>query len=109
MIANCTHCNTKNDFDFKYSDIDYCRYCAATNHRPGFAPYKKIDSFKNQTDGIKQRLPQVRYTFRKKGNCSRCKRKNVLIYNTKKKLCQMCYRHDLEVRRSNGEVKQRLG
>lgn len=95
MIGPCTHCRTLNDFT---EPLDTCWKCGATNiTNQNFKIYSKVSK--------RETKPQIQYP-KPKGNCSKCKRKNMTLYSVKNKLCQNCYRVDLEQRK---ELKRRIG
>ena len=98
MIALCTHCRTLNDFTAE--PLDTCWKCGATNiTNQNFKIYSKVSK--------RETKPQIQYP-KPKGTCSRCKRKNMTLYSVKNKLCQNCYRVDLE-RRKSEKLKRRIG
>ena len=104
MIGPCTHCRTLNDFTAE--PLDTCWKCGATNiTNKNFKIYSKVSEMERVDEGIRETKPQIQYP-KPKGTCSRCKRKNMTLYSVKNKLCQNCYRVDLEQRK---ELKRRLG
>jgi hypothetical protein len=106
MIALCTHCRQSQNFNFEYQEVDYCRKCAATNFAPTFKPYNKVSE--NKVDeGIPEPKEQKQYP-KPKGTCSKCKRKHMTLYSVANKLCQNCYRVDLEQRKAE-KLKRRIG
>lgn len=106
MIALCTHCNELNDFNFEYQEMGYCRKCAATNFSPNFRPYDKV-TLERIDEGIREPKEQKQYP-KPRGTCSKCKRKNMTLYSVANKLCQNCYRVDLEQRKAE-KLKRRIG
>jgi protein-arginine kinase activator protein McsA len=106
MIGPCTHCWTLNDFTAE--PLDTCWKCGATNiTNQNFKIYSKVSEMERVDEGIREPKPQIQYP-KPKGTCSRCKRKNMTLYSVKNKLCQNCYRVDLE-RRKSEKLKRRLG